>query len=269
MNNAHSSLPAVAPTAPAGLQIAVRLDTRVRDKADAIAQAARLLQDSGCVAPGYAAGMQAREAQAETFLGHGVAIPHGRAEDRALVLRDAVAVLQVREGLDWNAGQNVHLVVAVAARSDAHITLLRRLAGLLQTPRLQALFTTGDAQQVIDALQGQADPAPPAARPAAVDLAEACEWTIAYPNGLHARPATRWAEAARGFASRMQVRHGGEVADARQMASLLQLGLREGDKVTVSAEGPDARAAVQRLCAVAQALVAQERADADAAARKA
>src|SRR5256885_15868760 len=65
------------------------------------------------------------------------------------------------------------------------------------------------------------------------------------------------------------VRHGGEVADARQMASLLQLGLREGDKVTVSAEGPDASAAVQRLCAVAQALVAQERADADAAARKA
>ncbi|WP_353175387.1 phosphoenolpyruvate--protein phosphotransferase [Delftia acidovorans] len=269
MINAHSSLPAVAATAPAGLQIAVCLDARVRDKADAIAQAARLLQDLGCVAPGYATGMQAREAQAETFLGHGVAIPHGRAEDRALVLRDAVAVLQVREGLDWNAGQNVHLVVAVAARSDAHITLLRRLAGLLQTPRLQALFTTGDAQQVIDVLQGQADPAPPAARPAAADLAEAREWTIAYPNGLHARPATRWAEAARGFASRIQVRHGDEVADARQMASLLQLGLREGDKVTVSAEGPDASAAVQRLCAVAQALVVQERADADAAARKA
>src|SRR5256885_16800619 len=84
MINAHSSLPAVAPTAPAGLQIAVRLDARVRDKADAIAQAALLLQDRGCVAPGYATGMQAREAQAETFLGHGVAIPHGRAEDRAL-----------------------------------------------------------------------------------------------------------------------------------------------------------------------------------------
>src|SRR2546427_6702793 len=66
MINAHSSLPAVAPTAPAGLQIAVRLDARVRDKADAIAQAALLLQDRGCVAPGYATGMQAREAQAET-----------------------------------------------------------------------------------------------------------------------------------------------------------------------------------------------------------
>src|SRR5256885_13080548 len=79
-----------------------------------------LLQDRGCVAPGYATGMQAREAQAETFLGHGVAIPHGRAEDRALVLRDAVAVLQVREGLDWNAGQNVHLV-----RSEEHTSELQ------------------------------------------------------------------------------------------------------------------------------------------------
>src|SRR5256885_3155759 len=135
MINAHSSLPAVAPTAPAGLQIAVRLDARVRDKADAIAQAALLLQDRGCVAPGYATGMQAREAQAETFLGHGVAIPHGRAEDRALVLRDAVAVLQVREGLDWNAGQNVHLVVAVAAPSHAPITLLPPLARPLPKTR--------------------------------------------------------------------------------------------------------------------------------------
>jgi hypothetical protein len=34
----------------------------------------------------------------------------------------------------------------------------------------------------------------------ATDLAERFDWTIAYPSGLHARPATRWAETARRFA---------------------------------------------------------------------
>ena len=252
-----------------GLHIAVRLDAQAGSKADAIAQAAGLLQEAGCVAPGYADSMLAREAQAETFLGHGVAIPHGCAQDRTLVLRDAVAVLQVREGLDWNPGQSVHLVVAVAARSDAHITLLRRLAGLLQTPELEALFDTRDARRVAEVLGGTQVPAASASAAAVADLDEAREWTVAYPNGLHARPAMRWAEAARAFASRVQVRHGGHAVDARQMAGLLQLGLRFGDTAVISARGPDAAEAVERLCALAGSLVAQERADAEKIVRQA
>ncbi|WP_163047340.1 PTS sugar transporter subunit IIA, partial [Acinetobacter nosocomialis] len=75
------------------------------DKTDAIAQVAQMLVAAGCVAPGYQASMGRREALANTFLGHGVAIPHGLGEDRHLVRRDGIAVLQLPEGVEWNPGQ--------------------------------------------------------------------------------------------------------------------------------------------------------------------
>jgi len=109
----------------------IRLDARALDKADAIAQVAQMLVAAGCVAPGYEASMGRREALANTFLGHGVAIPHGLGEDRHLVRRDGIAVLQFPQGVEWNPGQVTRLVVGIAAQSDTHITLLRRLTRLI------------------------------------------------------------------------------------------------------------------------------------------
>lgn len=133
----------------------VRLDARVADKADAIAQAAALLVADGCVKPGFGASMERREAASNTYLGKGIAIPHGMVEDRDLILRDGIAVLQVRDGVEWNAGQRATLVVAIAARSDAHIGILRRLTRLLQDDaRIADLTSTDDAGLVVAALSG-------------------------------------------------------------------------------------------------------------------
>ena len=245
----------------------VRVNVQVRDKADAIAQAAQLLVAAGCVPPAYAASMLRREALANTFLGHGVAIPHCTGEDRHLVQRDGIAVLQIRDGVEWNPGQTTHLVVAIAAQSDTHITLLRRLTRLIQDqPRLDALFASDDPQAIVDALSQ--DPAVAASGAPVADLGERFEWTVAYPTGLHARPATRWVETARGFAARIQVRAGEQTGDAKNLVSLLQLGLHAGDTVTISAEGQDAAAALARLRSVIDGLTAQEKADAQAAAQR-
>jgi len=258
-----SSLPSPSPVT----RELIRLDARARDKADAIAQAAQLLVAAGCVSPGYEASMGRREQLANTFLGHGVAIPHGLGEDRHLVHRDGIAVLQLPEGVEWNPGQTTRLVVGIAAQSDTHITLLRRLTRLIQDDAmLQRLFETDDAADIVAVLAGDAAPA---ARSAPVtDLAERFDWTIAYPNGLHARPATRWAEAARGFSARAQVRAGEQAADAKSLVGLLQLGLRHGDAVTVSAEGTDAAALLTALRRVMDGLTAQEKADAERAAQR-
>lgn len=245
----------------------IRLDARAQDKTDAIAQVAQMLVAAGCVAPGYEASMGRREALANTFLGHGVAIPHGLGEDRHLVRRDGIAVLQLPEGVEWNPGQATRLVVGIAAQSDTHITLLRRLTRLIQDEAaLQRLFTTPDASDIVNALAS--DVAVTAAHVPVADLAERFDWTIAYPSGLHARPATRWAETARGFTARAQVRAGDQVADAKSLVALLQLGLREGDAVSVSAEGTDAHALLAALRKVMDGLVAQEKTDAERAAQR-
>ncbi|MBV6815604.1 phosphoenolpyruvate--protein phosphotransferase [Xanthomonas campestris pv. passiflorae] len=258
------SSPSPAPVTPD----LVRLRASARDKDDAIAQAAQLLVAAGCVAPGYDASMRRREGLANTFLGHGLAIPHGVGEDRHLVRRDGIAVLQLPDGVEWNPGQVTRLVVGIAAQSDTHITLLRRLTRLIQDPaQLEALFSTDDPGVIVAALTG--DRAPETNAAPATDLAETFEWTIAYPSGLHARPATRWAETARGFSARAQVRAGDQAAaDAKSLVGLLQLGLRAGDRITVSAEGSDAAELLKRLRAVMDSLTAQEKADAERAAQR-
>ncbi|MEW6316797.1 MAG: phosphoenolpyruvate--protein phosphotransferase, partial [Pseudomonadota bacterium] len=57
-------------------------------------------------------------------------------------------------------------------------------------------------------------------------------------------------------------RHGDETADATNLVALLQLGLAVGSKLTLSAEGPDAGAALDALLQTIRGLTAQERAQA-------
>lgn len=245
----------------------VCLDAKVADKADAIAQATALLVASGCVKSGFDASMARREAASNTYLGKGIAIPHGMVEDRDMILRDGIAVLQVRDGVEWNAGQRATLVVAIAARSDAHIGILRRLTRLMQDePRIAALSSTGDPQAIISALSG-AEASTVTTEPQG-DFAQGFDWTCDYPNGLHARPATEWAETARRFAARIRVRNGDEAADARNMISLLQLGLKSGDAVRISAEGSDAADALSTLRIVVTGLSGREKAEAQKAEEK-
>ncbi|WP_454797689.1 phosphoenolpyruvate--protein phosphotransferase [Novosphingobium lindaniclasticum] len=255
--------------APAsGVEDLVRIDASAADKVDAIRQVGQLLVAAGCVAPGYEESMVRREGVANTFLGAGVAIPHGLGEDKGLVRRDGVAILQLREGVEWNPGQRAHLVVGIAANSDSHIAILRRLTRLIQDePRLAALVATDDPAAFSRALWEDGAAAAPS-EPAA-DYAETSEWTVDYPTGLHARPASAWVEAARASGVRLRVRHGGESADPRSLVSLLQLGLRAGDRVTLSAEGAGARAALDSFAAVVRRLTAREKEDAARAAEKA
>lgn len=239
----------------------IRLQQRATDKTGAIRAAGQLLADTGCIDPAYIDSLLRRETVANTFLGHGVAIPHGMGEDRHLIRQTGIAVLQFPDGLEWHPGQTTYLVFAIAAQSDEHITLLRRLTRLLNDDaRLRQLFSTQRAEDIVAALSQDA-PAPAASAPGG-DLAEQLTLTLDYPSGLHARPAAQWVETARRFAARVRVRHGAETADAKNLVALLQLGLAAGAALTLSAEGPDARAALEALQHTIRNLTAQERAQA-------
>ena len=208
-----------------------------------------------------------REAAADTFLGHGVAIPHGMIEDRAMVRQVGLAILQSPDGVPWNEGQTVRLVVAIAAQSDAHLDILRRLTRLLQDEAaLDALTRTTEPARSSPRYRRAAGEHPRAA-PAA-DLAERFDWICDYPNGLHARPAARWVDAARRAHAALRIRRGDEAADPRSLVSLLRLGLREGDHLVVSAEGDGAAEALVAMKAIIVGLTPQEKADAAKAAAK-
>lgn len=257
----------LAPTPTFAPRILVRKAAAPATKEAAIREAAQLLTAAGCIEAAYGESMLRRETVANTYLGHGVVIPHGMVDDRHLVRESGLAVLQVPEGILWHDGQMAHLVVAIAAQSDTHITVLRRLTRLIQDEaRLAHLRTTTREADIVEALSQ--DSVTGAAGPA-TDLRQRFDWTVDYPTGLHARPASHWVEVAKTCPARIQVRSGAQVADAKSLIGLLQLGLRCGDAVTISAEGDDEAGALARICAAVTGLSAGEKAAAQRAAEAA
>jgi phosphocarrier protein FPr len=96
-----------------------------------------------------------------------------------------------------------------------------------------------------------------AATPAcAADAAADARAELAVRNeiGLHARPAARFVETARGFDADVRVARtgaGGAPVSARSLTGLMSLGARLGDTLVVTASGPDASSAVDALQALA------------------
>ena len=71
-------------------------------------------------------------------------------------------------------------------------------------------------------------------------------------TGLHARPATQFANAAKQFDSKVFVRNLSKpevdnLANAKSIISILTLGMGKGTKIEISAEGPDEQEAVDTL----------------------
>lgn len=71
--------------------------------------------------------------------------------------------------------------------------------------------------------------------------------TVTDPHGLHARPAAGFVEEARRFTSRIEIRKGGESANAKSLVSILSLGIDQGTEITLVAEGPDEDRAMEVL----------------------
>jgi len=65
--------------------------------------------------------------------------------------------------------------------------------------------------------------------------------------GLHARPASLLVEAAHKFRSRIWVEKDGQVANGKNIMSLLLLSADKGSSIKIRAEGSDAAEAVQTL----------------------
>jgi PTS system mannitol-specific IIA component/phosphocarrier protein FPr len=132
----------------------VRLGLTATDKWDAIRQSGALLSELGAIDPGYPEAMLERERSVSTFIGEGVAIPHGTDEARSLVRRTTLGFLQFPDGIDWD-GNDVRVCVAIAAKGNEHMAVLSGLAQILMEPeQAQALRSSSNVDEVLTLLSG-------------------------------------------------------------------------------------------------------------------
>ena len=131
----------------------VQLRTQATDRVDAIKQSGELLVKAGYVPPSYVDGMLAREKVQSTYLGNGIAIPHGELKDLRSICHTGVSVLQLPEGVEWELGERAYLVIGLAATTDEHAGVLSNLVQVLQDPQtIQQLVHTSDPMMIIERL---------------------------------------------------------------------------------------------------------------------
>ena len=88
--------------------------------------AGQVLIDEGAADDVYVKGMLAREDQISTYMGAGVAIPHGINEVRNHIGKATLGFLQFPEGVEWD-GNTCTVVIPIASSSDEHLEIMATL----------------------------------------------------------------------------------------------------------------------------------------------
>jgi len=130
----------------------IRLGQKPVTKEEAIQAAGELLVKLGYVDESYVEAMQERERLVSTYMGMGVAIPHGTTQAKGTVKKTGIVFLQYPEGVDFGA-EKAQLVFGIAGIGDEHLDLLGKLCTLLEDPALlETLKTTDDVDWVLEQL---------------------------------------------------------------------------------------------------------------------
>ena len=158
-----------APAAPAGentdivipdvpikkqviIEEGIHLGRQPVSKEEAIQAAGEMLVKLGYVDETYIDAMQEREKLVSTYIGMGVAIPHGTTQAKGTVKKTGIVFFQYPEGVDFGA-EKAQLVFGIAGIGDEHLDLLSKLCTLLEDPaRLETLKSTDDKAWVLEQL---------------------------------------------------------------------------------------------------------------------
>lgn len=106
-------------------QVRIRPGGATRD--EALQEATDILVAAGAVTPAYVDAMRQREETVSTFMGNGLAIPHGTNDAKDTILASALSVVRYDGGVDW-AGDPATFVIGIAGVGDEHLEILSRIA---------------------------------------------------------------------------------------------------------------------------------------------
>ncbi|MBW8763576.1 MAG: PTS sugar transporter subunit IIA [Microbacterium sp.] len=121
----------------------------------ALQEATDILVTAGAVTPAYIDAMRQREVTVSTYMGNGLAIPHGTNEMKDTILASALSVVRYDGGVDW-AGEQANFVIGIAGRGDEHLEILSQIAILFSddddVAKLNAAATPDELYALLSAV---------------------------------------------------------------------------------------------------------------------
>lgn len=125
---------------------------KTESKDDAILRAGHLLEQKGYVQKGYAEAMLKRENESTTYMGMGIAIPHGTDEAKKDIIRSGIVILQYPEGVDFG-DEKAYLIAGIAGKGDEHIEILASLGETFEdADKLKTLMSAEDPNTIYNIL---------------------------------------------------------------------------------------------------------------------
>ncbi|WP_026886610.1 PTS sugar transporter subunit IIA [Clostridium beijerinckii] len=130
------------------------LNVASESKDKAIERVGRLLINGGYVKDNYIEGMKAREEEVTTYMGNGVAIPHGMNEYKKEILETGIVIAQYPNGVDFGEGNTAYIVIGIAGKGDEHMEILSKIALTIQyeenVERLRKAKTPEEIMEIIE-----------------------------------------------------------------------------------------------------------------------
>lgn len=132
----------------------IRVNCKAATQEEVIREVGQMLVDSGYVDAPYVEGMLEREKSFSTFMGNGLALPHGVEEAKKEIKASGIAVMTFPEGIDW-AGNQVNVVIGIAGVGEEHLEILSIIAEKMLDDTAAEKLATGDVDTVYQILAGK------------------------------------------------------------------------------------------------------------------
>ncbi|MFV5359684.1 phosphoenolpyruvate--protein phosphotransferase [Acinetobacter oleivorans] len=133
----------------------IHMNQHAVDKKHALQCLVDILVKDGLVTPEYITGLINREQQSATYLGQGIAIPHGTPQSREFILETGIRLAHFPEGIIWDGENTIYLAVVIAAKSDEHLQVLQILTRALMQDVSEQVKNATQPEQIIELLQAQ------------------------------------------------------------------------------------------------------------------
>ena len=117
---------------------------------EAITAAGKMLVASGYADEGYVQGMLNREHDLSTYIGKGIAIPHGENAVKDTIKKTGIVVCQYPDGVKFG-DETAYLVIGIAGVGNDHLAILANIATMVgdyTDEQLEQLFKTKSADEL-------------------------------------------------------------------------------------------------------------------------
>lgn len=150
--NTDTIVPTTVPNKKIMIAEGIQLNQTPGTKEEAIQAAGELMCKLGYVDETYVDAMQEREKLVTTYMGMGIAIPHGTTQAKGTVKKTGIVLFQYPEGVPFG-DEKANLVFGIAGIGDEHLDLLAKICEVLEDETvLEEMKTTNDVEWILKQL---------------------------------------------------------------------------------------------------------------------